>query len=136
MKAIVKVVLFIWQLPQNILGFFLSLGGKKIDVVGGKVYVKKYLFNSAVSLGSFVIIDSRRFKTDTVIKHMQGHQKHSLYLGPMYLLTVGIPSFCRNIWDRIAHRKWPIQKRLDWYYSGYPEKSADELGGVNRKTSV
>lgn len=136
MKAIVKVVLFIWQLPQNILGFFLSLGGKKIDVVGGKVYVKSFFFNSSASLGNFIIIDSRRFKTDAIIKHAQGHQKHSLYLGPMYLLIVGIPSFCRNIWDRIAHRKWPIQKRLDWYYSGYPEKSADELGGVNRKTSV
>ena len=67
-----------------------------------------------------------------VIRHEQGHQKQSLYLGWLYLIIIGIPSFCGNIFDRLFHRKWDVSKRYDWYFSQPWEKWADELGGVNR----
>ena len=52
--------------------------------------------------------------------------------GPLYLLIIGLPSAIRNIYDRIAHRNWSVVDRTYWYYEGFPEKWADELGGVVR----
>ena len=53
-------------------------------------------------------------------------------LGIMYLLIIGMSSFLRNIYDRIFHKKWLLTDRMTWYYSGFPEKQADKLGGVER----
>ena len=62
------------------------------------------------------------------VKHEYGHTKQSKYLGLFYLILAGIPSVTRNILNRINNKKFNSK----WYYSGYPEKWADELGGVKR----
>lgn len=122
-----KVLMYIWQLPQNLLGLLVIL------VTGAKFHTK-YWFTTrgdfGISLGNYIILGS--CVNDTDIKHEQGHQKQSEKLGWLYLLVVGVPSIVRNIWDRIAHKKWSYRKRDEWYYSHFPEKQADELGGVKR----
>jgi hypothetical protein len=51
--------------------------------------------------------------------------------GPLYLFAIGIPSLFGNaIWDTLFHKGWSAQKANDWYMSRYPEKWANELGGV------
>lgn len=138
-----KIVKWLWQFPQNLLGFLISRRYKLKSIgcvdlskaLWVDVYFVNNLFGSAISLGDFIILDYYRYAgrgDKTVIRHEYGHQIQSLILGWLYLPVVGLPSMFRNIWDRIFHKKWDIKRRSDWYYSGYPERWADILGGVIR----
>lgn len=123
-----KIFLWIWQLPQNLLGLIVRLfvGGKKTD---DGYYTTR--FNMGVSLGNYIIV--KEGASQDTIKHEKGHQWQSGWLGPLYLIVIGIPSFLFNIFDRIFHKKWPVDKRMKWYYSLPWEANADRLGGVTRK---
>lgn len=107
-------------------------------VIDGRMEIYfKPIFRSGISLGDYVILDKwyagrMSKKTEQAISHEYGHQKQSLILGWLYLPLVGLPSICRNIWDRLFHKKWSASRRERWYYSGYPERWADILGGVIR----
>lgn len=129
-----KILLWIWQFPQNIVGWFLSLGSKRCNWFGIEFYARSNFFKSGVCLGDYIIVDDVFLRFDKTLKvslqHESGHKKQSLYLGWFYLLVVGVPSLCRNIYARI------FKKTSAWYYSGYPEKQADKLGGVIREYEV
>jgi hypothetical protein len=122
-----RILLFIWQLPQNLAGLAVILAARAYK--DGAVWRAKK--NIGVCLGDFIIISVTA--DTTTVKHEEGHQKQSLYLGPLYLPAVGIPSaiFC-NLWNRLFHKDWPPADRQRWYYSRYPERWADKLGGVSR----
>ena len=120
-------ILYLWQLPQNILGLLVILFTGAQDTHRGYFYTKS--FRMGVSLGNYIILGGGNVSSVTIL-HEKGHQKQSLYLGWLYLIAVGLPSILRNIWDRIAHRNWSDNARTSWYYSGYPENWADKLGGV------
>ena len=135
-----KFLLYIWQLPQNLVGLFLLGFYKLIDkdncykytVYNGIDYWKSPAMPSGISLGKYVIfkyfynIDSSSFK------HEYGHTIQSKKLGWLYLLIIGIPSLCGNIYDRIAHKNWSYEDATKWYYNQPWEKWADKLGGVVR----
>ena len=128
-------LLYLWQLPQNLLGLCVIKFTKAIKKSHktGIVYwyTKRYQFG--VSLGNYIIIGNYMdYVSDKTVKHEHGHQYQSMYLGWLYLLIVGLSSIVRNIWDRIAHRKWSYIESNDWYYSQFPERWADVLGGVKR----
>lgn len=126
-----NLVKYLWQLPQNLLGLLcVWLSKAKLDK-DKSIYVAEYFFNSGISLGNYIILQDK-LHDDATIAHEKGHQKQSLYLGWLYLIIVGIPSISRNIWDILTHKKWSYEKRIKWYYGGYPEKWADKLGGVIR----
>lgn len=133
-----QVLLWIWQLPQNIAGFLLTRKCYFIGTVGGginfNVFYKKNFFGAGVCLGDYIILDYKYLgrKDRSVQKHEYGHHLQSIKLGWLYLLVVGLPSIVRNIYDRIFHKKWAKEKRMKWYYSSYPEKQADRLGLVER----
>lgn len=111
------MIKYLWQLPQNLLGLaviFFSKARKRRDIW----YTDH---NFGVSLGNYIIVF---YGADqTVIKHEQGHQKQSLYLGPLYLLVIGLPSAVGNLLNRII----PFD-----YYKQPWEAWADKLGGVKR----
>ena len=132
--------LMIWTLPQSILGLItvIIIGAKPckrwINGVGYDYYVANR-FNSSwsgVSLGEFIIFAEDHYADDNSVKHEYGHHIQSNYLGLFYLIVVGLPSVIGNIWDRIAHQNWTEIQRITWYYSRFPEKWADQLGGVKR----
>jgi hypothetical protein len=135
---LVKVLLWVWQLPQNLLGLFLVLVLRAKHNVVLSVYFVDAVFG--VSLGDYVILYSGSPRS--VLKHEKGHQVQSRWLGPLYLLVVGIPSAVfNNLWDRLFHKKWSMKERSRWYYSRWPEGpgghwwdrfTADVLGGVKR----
>lgn len=126
-----KFFLYLWELPQNLLGMILSIGCTKHDWFGVKFYSKKKFFKSGISLGNYIIFDEVILNMDgkkaiTFLLHERGHRKQSKYLGWFYFILVGIPSLLRKIYSKI------FKKSNKWYYSGYPEKWADRLGGVSR----
>lgn len=126
-----NVLLYIWQLPQNLLGLLVIFfsKAKKTEWNGIVCYKTDYVFG--VSLGKYIILD--RWSTITDILHEYGHQKQSLILGWLYLPIIGITSAVfNNLWDRLAHKDWSTTDRYDWYYARFPEQWADKLGGVKR----
>lgn len=125
------VLLWIWQAPQNIAGLLLIavFRAEKKEAAGIVYYDAK--MKSGVSLGNYILLDRRYYPDDNTVKHEHGHQIQSRWLGPVYLLTVGIVSASRNIWDRIAHKNWTYAERHQWYYSAWPEDQANRLGGVS-----
>lgn len=115
-------LLYLWQLPQNILGLiviFCTKAEKKDYYIFKKYYITRK--NLGVSLGNYIIIYMVYNQKD--LMHEYGHQKQSLILGPLYLLIVGIPSAIHNLISRKTNCN---------YYHFWTEKWADKLGGVNR----
>lgn len=142
MKTIKDILLWIWQLPQNIVGLFLLLimGYEKKVIAnnGNKIYFSSRM-SGGISLGKYSIISEyyiRKCKTDKdildldVTKHEAlGHGVQSRMFGPLYLLVIGLPSL---IWASLyPSRIFPYTK--NGYYKFWTEKWADKLGGVERK---
>lgn len=141
----IKFLLWIWQLPQNCIGWLYSKCAVYTDCYDGIFVYYAPCFRAGVSLGEYIILDPVYFNalneviiTENyfmkTVKHEYGHTKQSKYLGWFYLILVGIPSVIRNIRYRINIHKEPgkISDLYNWYYSGYPEKWADKLGNVKR----
>jgi len=127
---------YFWQLPQNILGLVLILifrGKYQYDYNDRKVYYVSGDF--AMSLGMYILV-SRKWMAnynenyleaiDRLLAHEYGHCRQSMYLGWLYLIVVGIPSFAMN---RISVHNRNFSKN---YYNRWPENWADKLGGVQR----
>lgn len=127
-----NILLYIWQLLQNLIGLIV-LGYCKLFLknISKEIYkeIDYYYcedFPGGISLGNYIIISSRNSLT---IKHEYGHQIQSQYLGPLYLFVIGIPSI---IWAGLYGTKlFPYEH--NGYYKFYTEKWADKLGNVKRK---
>lgn len=125
-----------WEIPQNLLGFilfvWLQLTGKIISV---KYRYQRVVIKSTsygVSLGFFVFYSyNPGFPSheEQNRRHELGHSFQSMLLGPFYLLIVGLPSVCRNLYGRYYYHR----HKRSWndYYKGFPEKWADKLGGIS-----
>lgn len=132
-----NILLWLWQLPQNIIGFILAKTAKykvpytymmKTDFY---VYYRS-LFNSGVCLGDYIILDNNNADNANDILHEYGHHIQSLRLGWLYLPVIGLPSMLFNLYDRVAHKNWTRLQRRTWYYNLPWEAWADKLGGIVR----
>lgn len=125
MKTIKNILLYVWQLPQNLLGLILVVCFKAVPaykVRGCGVYISER-FTGGISLGRYVILKK---STPISIKHELGHCKQSKILGWVYLIVVGLPSFF-HAWQ---HGNWCHDEN---YYHFWTERWADKLGGVTHK---
>lgn len=68
---------------------------------------------------------ARKYNRNFIKDHEWGHTRQSLYLGPLYLLIIGLPSI---IWAMIHT---PNSKKS--YYFFYTERWADKLGGIPKR---
>ena len=126
-KWAVFLALWIWQLPQNLLGLLL------VAILKPEY---SYAFNRArlyyatrmrggISLGRYIIVRyNLQDYTGRTEWHEYGHSQQSMFLGPLYLPVIGIPSL---IWAAVFR---PGSGRS--YYAFYTEAWADKLGGVDR----
>lgn len=138
-----RLLRWTWELPQTLIGlcllpFYWKTLLRVIDYKDQKVYIFDK-FPGGISLGYYVLVDFNRTHLDcgsgcilkmslkNSVKHESGHGMQSRYLGPFYLILVGIPSISWNILHRISKK---VQK-ID-YFSRYPENWADKLGNVIR----
>ncbi|MBQ4192132.1 MAG: hypothetical protein II647_02065 [Bacteroidales bacterium] len=122
MKSILYILLYVWQLPQNILGEILSLyyGARKgHDYRGVKLHYSTSI-PGGISLGRHIIINDRNRNDEYEKMHEWGHTRQSLMLGWLYLAVIGLPSIL-----------WASRPRRD-YFSFWTERWADTLGGVRR----
>ena len=139
MKRIKQILLFIWQLPQNILGLILFWWYKRIstrthrDIYKGVNYLFTDKIKGAISLGNYVIVNwvyhsyrhSDWEEGLKIIKHEYGHTRQSLMFGPFYILLIGYQSIIHaGFHGSLCHGKD--------YHHFWTEKWADKLGGVKR----
>ena len=131
--SVVELLLYIWQLPQNLLGLIvLAVVGVNVpyDIRGNRyrwpssfVYFSNRM-SGGISLGQYVILSSRYVGDVNAWYHERGHHLQSMILGPLYLLVIGIPSIVWAAW-------WNPKRSRDYYWF-YTESLADKLGGVER----
>lgn len=128
-----ELFLYIWQLPQNIIGLIIIIfGGAKYKNGYWIIYSRNEKLFFGVSLGDYIIFCDKLEPIEIDLKHEQGHQKQSLCLGWLYLFVIGLPSFFGNIYDRIFHKDWDDIQRYYWYYNQPWEKWADENSEIIR----
>lgn len=146
MNTIKEILLWLWQLPQNLLGLILILFYRpEVYIIlqnGNKVYFSRNMAGG-ISLGKYSIINSyyAGLKTGNktmkpieelvqldVVKHEGiGHGTQSRYLGWFYLLVIGLPSI---IWASLYGSIIPYTH--NGYYKFPTEASADRIAGINR----
>lgn len=120
-------ILYLWQIPQNILGLILLLIYKNEKIyhkLNGRFFYYTEEMLSGISLGNYIILKRENRGND--FKHEYGHSIQSRILGPLYLIIIGLPSLLGNIYSRI------FNKDDKWYYNQPWEKWADKLGKVKR----
>lgn len=119
MKKLLKIILFIWELLQNFVGFFyLKLSKYKFTAryfLNGNTKIKYYYakeFPGGLTLGEFIFTDGPQH-----VKHESGHVIQSRILGPLYLPVIGLNS--------ILHAAFHHCKN---YVHFWTEKWAEKLG--------
>ena len=132
-----RILTEIWQLPQHIIAYVIMFVNRKsikpmTNRDGILYYLVNNLFNSGISLGNYIFLDSDGYYDYKTIKHEHGHQIQSLMLGPLYLIIIGLPSIIGNIIDRIKHKYFRRHYDPDFYYKQPWEAWADKLGKVVR----
>lgn len=126
MKNVKEILMYILQLPQNLLGLLLRAIYKGGDsVYEGAIVRRSTKMLGGISLGKYIIV-SQWSRKETVM-HEWGHCRQSVYLGWLYLLVIGLPSL---VWAGLYGTLIPATK--NGYYRFYTEKWADRLGGVTR----
>ena len=136
MKKVIDILLYAWQLPQNLLGLLLlAIYGRvtPIDFRGdgwrhrlpsSMIYFIEG-FHGGISLGRYVLMSGYYATAYDVLAHERGHSIQSMILGPLYLPVIGLPSLLWAAWYRRTDRDVS-------YYRFYTERWADYLGGVDR----
>ena len=120
------ILLYLWQLPQNLLGLVLTriMGpGPVREYRNARVLLSEKM-SGGISLGRYIIISSGFDSPDTA-RHEWGHCRQSLMLGPCYLLVIGLPSLLWAAW-------WKPGKQRG-YFTFYTERWADRLAGIKRR---
>lgn len=128
MKKLLKIILFIWELLQNLVGFlYLKLSKYKFTVryfLNGNTQIRYYYaeeFPGGLTLGEFIFTNGPKH-----VKHENGHVKQSRILGPFYLPFIGLNSLLHAALHDCKARG----KEYDHFWT---EKWADRLGGNQDK---
>jgi hypothetical protein len=119
---IVFVLLFIWQLPQNIIALFMMPFLGKLTVVRSDKYCiafKASKMMGGITLGSFIFLSNSCAQREEIILHEYGHVIQSHMLSWLYLIVIGLPSII-NAWFDFT----------PCYYDWYTEAWANKLIGL------
>lgn len=118
----IKLWLYLWQLPQNLLGlaYLLLFSNSQKRFYDRFHYYYDYSMRGSVTLGEYIFTGS---KASSTLRHEYGHVIQSRILGPLYLIIIGLPS--------ILHAAIKNEHCCDHYSEGYyhffTEKWAQKL---------
>ena len=126
LHAFVFGLLFVWQLPQNLVALIILLFSKTEGVIAYRNFcfaLKTKLPQRAggVSLGSFALISPSNAHDEETIRHeLDGHTVDSKIYGPLYLLVIGLPSVLHLLRHNGSKN----------YYDFYTERWANKHAGL------
>ena len=122
-----NIIWWLWSQPQTLIGYIaqmliiafdkctlMNYNGARLVFTGSKW--------GAISLGKYIFLCQEMFTKKEYETHEYGHSIQSLYLGPLYLLVIGIPSILRAFYVTIN------PKSATTYHNFYTEAWADALG--------
>ena len=126
--AIVTLVL-------NIVKFAGAVAGHELKIkthLNGCTFITEVGGNwGGLELGAFALCgnysESNSYWFDHTRKHEFGHAIQHLYLGPLFIFVVAIPSACRYWYQRIMQNKGKSFPS-DWYDSVWFEGGATSTG--------
>lgn len=138
LNTLKQIALYIWQLPQNLLGLALIAWYKperKYVLDDGVEIHYATKMHGGISLGKYALVNTCHYrktleetiKRDTVRHEAIGHTKQSRMLGWLYLPIVGLQSIC---WAGLYGTV--VKPTTNGYYKFWTEKWADKLAGVKR----
>ena len=117
MNKFLWILLWIWQLPQNIAGIIMGFILSKRAVyqrVSNPWDLKGYsrvhitLMNGGMTLGEYIYVSNKFNDLVGTVKHETGHVRQSRILGPLYLLVIGIPSIIHaKFHKRLSNKRKP-----------------------------
>lgn len=133
MKKTADILLWIWQLPQNLAGLITMLFLRPVELVRDTGYAKVYRsrkMSGGISLGCYAFVSLIQADDDSAIRHEGiGHPRQSRMLGPLYLPVIGLLSLL-HAW--LNGTIGCCDRHPEGYYHFWTEKWADRLGGVTR----
>lgn len=123
LNYLIYILLWIWQLPQNLVALvyrlILSKERKVLKQRNASFWVAPTM-SGGVSLGNYVFISERSKVIEPVYDHEFGHCIQSRILGPFYLPIVGLCSGIHCLlYDGVGN-----------YYDFWTERWANKLGGI------
>ena len=126
--GIKDILLYLWELPQNLVGLLLTrlLAPGQVEKYRGARILRSEKMRGGISLGRYIIVSSW-FSSSLTELHEWGHSRQSRFLGPLYLPVIGLPSLLWALWWK------PGRKR--GYFTFYTERWADKLAGIRRSPS-
>ena len=119
------IIMYVWQLPQNLLGLLLRAFYKGMDLEDDIVIRRSPKMRGGISLGKYIIVSV--WTREMTVRHEIGHCKQPRKLGWLYLPVIGLPSI---VWAGLYG--WIIKETPSGYYKFFTEKWADKLGGITR----
>lgn len=128
MKKIINylifAILFIWQLPQNIVALVMMPFLGKLRLISYRQFCFAFegsKMMGGISLGNFAFLSPRSAKSPESVAHEQlGHTVDSKLMGPLYLFIIGLPSVL-HAW---LHTNCPC------YYHFFTERRANRFAGL------
>lgn len=127
---VILPIIYLWQLPQMLLGLIVKRFYKKDTLVVFKrnkhTIICSDRFKSSFTLGKYIFY--RNKQNVRVLKHEYGHVIQSLIFGPLYLLVIGLPSLLWYWYCELT------KKPKDYYLNFYTEKWAAYLGNKYYKS--
>ena len=129
MKALLFIITFIWQLPQNLVAILMLPFLGKLKLIS----FKKLCFafegenmKGGISLGNFAFLSPRLSRDAASVAHEQeGHTHDSKLFGPLYLFVIELPS--------LIHA-WLYDKNT-CYYDFWTERRANRFANVEVVTT-
>lgn len=119
-----------WGLPQSLLGLVvLLLNWNRPHFRYHGAIVTCWSNSGGLGVGMFVFLppteDGDLPCSLPLLVHEYGHTIQSLFLGPLFLPLVGLPSF---LWCNLKPLRRLRQRKKLSYYAVYPENWANSLG--------
>ena len=111
------ILLWIWQLPQNLVALImlLVLRGETRHRLGSIRFYFLKTFPGGITLGEYIIVGTRQ---ELTVRHEFGHVLQSRYLGP---LLNGVIGCC--------------DRHPEGYFHFWTERWANRLAGLNTEDS-
>lgn len=124
MNLFLQILLWIWQLPQNLVGllFLLFITGEVKHKLGSIRFFYAKNFPGGITLGEYIILYTR---DEWDVRHEFGHVIQSRILGPLYLPVVGL---CSLVHAWLNEAIGCCKKHPEGYHHFWTEKWANKLG--------
>lgn len=125
------ILLWIWQLPQNLVALImlLVLRGETRHRLGSIQFYFLKTFPGGITLGEYIIVGTRQ---ELTVRHEFGHVLQSRYLGPLYLLVIGLLSLVHAWLNGVIGC---CDRHPEGYFHFWTERWANRLAGLNTEDS-